>query len=59
MNENDPYTMEAKLCGDDGIVRGGVMHHGLDYSCTGHAHYAGEHIKCISKVHTESKGKEK
>jgi hypothetical protein len=43
-NDEDPYTMDAKLCDDDGIVRRGAMHHGTDYPCTGHAHFAGEHI---------------
>jgi hypothetical protein len=47
----DPFTMEAKLCDDDGIVRGGSMHHGTDYPCTGSAHYAGEHIRCIGPAH--------
>jgi hypothetical protein len=45
------YTMEATLCGDDGIVRGGSMHHGTDYPCTGHAHKYGEHIRCTSPAH--------
>lgn len=49
----DPFTMEARLCDDDGIVRRGAMHHGTDYPCTGHAHYAGEHIKCISQAHPD------
>lgn len=50
---SDPYTMSAKLCDDDGIVRGGAMHHGTDYPCTGHAHYAGEHIYCTSEAHED------
>lgn len=52
-NDADPYTMDARLCGDDGIVRGGAMHHGVDYLCTGHAHFAGEHIRCISAAHPD------
>lgn len=47
----DPFTMEANLCGDDGIVRQGAMRHGTDYSCTSHAHFAGEHIRCTSPAH--------
>lgn len=40
-----------QLCDDDGIVRGGALHHGTDYQCTGHAHYAGFHITCNNPVH--------
>jgi hypothetical protein len=47
----DPYTAATKLCDDDGIVRGGAMHHGTDYVCTGHAHFGGEHIRCTSPAH--------
>lgn len=47
----DPFTMSAQLCDDDGIVRSGAMHHGKDYPCTGHAHFAGEHIECTSPAH--------
>lgn len=50
-SDADPYTMAAVLCDDDGIVRGGVMHHGTDYLCTGHAHIAGEHVRCLSAGH--------
>lgn len=50
---DDPFTMEVSLCGDDGIVRGGAMHHGVDYPCTGHAHFAGEHIRCTSPAHSD------
>lgn len=50
-SDADPYTMALALCDDDGIVRSGAMHHGTDYQCTGHAHYAGEHIRCISPGH--------
>lgn len=42
---------EWKLCDDDGQVRGGAMHHGTDYTCTAHAHYAGLHIRCTSPAH--------
>lgn len=45
------YTMSARLCDDDGIVRRGPMHHGTDYTCTGHAHFAGDHIRCESPAH--------
>jgi hypothetical protein len=52
-DDNDPYTMTARLCDDDGIVRGGALHHGDDYTCTGHAHFASEHIRCVSEGHPE------
>ncbi|MCA1570074.1 MAG: hypothetical protein LC798_07080 [Chloroflexi bacterium] len=39
------------LCDDDGVVRSGAMHHGTDYPCTGHAHFAGYHIRCTSPAH--------
>lgn len=48
------YTMELKLCDNDGIVRSGAMHRGTDYECAGHAHYAGEHIRCTSPAHDAS-----
>jgi hypothetical protein len=48
---DDPYTSSARLCDDDGIVRRGLMHHGTDYTCTGHAHFAGEHYRCESPAH--------
>lgn len=46
------YTMDARLCEDDGMVRGGFMHHGADYFCTGSAHHAGQHIRCTNPRHT-------
>lgn len=52
-DDADPYTISARLCDDDGIVRRGAMHHGTDYPCTGHAHFAGEHIKCSSGAHPD------
>jgi hypothetical protein len=48
---DDPYTSSARLCDDDGIVRRGLMHHGTDYTCTGHAHFAGAHYRCESPAH--------
>lgn len=51
MSDVAPYTMEFQLCDDDGIVRSGAMHHGTDYPCTGHAHFAGEHIRRSGPVH--------
>lgn len=47
----DPFTMDVALCDGEGIVRGGAMHHGTDYACTGSAHFAGEHIRCVSPAH--------
>lgn len=44
------FDLGLALC-DDGVVRGGVMHHGTDYPCTGGAHYAGKHIRCTSPAH--------
>lgn len=49
--DGDPYTMGMQLCDDDGIVRAGAMHKGVDYECTAHAHFAGEHIECLSPAH--------
>lgn len=42
------------LCDDDGVVRGGGMHDGTDYPCTGHAHFGGHHILCTSPAHPEA-----
>lgn len=39
------------LCGSDGMVRSGAMHHGTDYPCTGGAHFAGAHIVCANPLH--------
>ncbi len=50
-NDDDPFTAAARLCDDDGIVRKGLMHHGTNYTCTGHAHFAGEHYRCLSPAH--------
>lgn len=52
-NDADPYTNAANLCDDDGIVRRGPMHRGTDYPCTGHAHFAGHHWRCLSAGHPE------
>lgn len=48
---HDPYTQFFQLCDDDGQVRKGVLHKAVDYPCTGHAHFGGEHIKCTNGVH--------
>ena len=48
---DDPFTMAARLCDEDGIVRQGPMHHGTDYPCTCHAHFSGEHIICATPIH--------
>ena len=52
-DDDDPYTTAMPLCDDDGIVRGGAMHHGTDYPCTGHAHHGGHHVRCMSAGHPE------
>jgi hypothetical protein len=52
----DPYTIEMRLCDDDGIVRRGRFFKGAEYPCTGHAHYAGEHIRCTTPVHERRNG---
>jgi hypothetical protein len=52
-DDDDPYTMATQLCDDDGIVRRGAMHDGASYPCTGHAHFAGHHIRCMSPGHPE------
>lgn len=49
-----PFTMGLALCDDDGIVRSGRFFKGTEYPCTGHAHFAGEHIECTSPAHTAS-----
>ncbi len=48
-----PFTMAAKLCDDDGIVRPGQLVDGVHvpYPCTSHAHRMGEHIRCTSPAH--------
>lgn len=51
--DTDPFTEAFRLCDDDGTVRRGAMHHGTDYTCTGHAHYAGMHIRCTTPVHVQ------
>lgn len=48
----DDFTSAAKLCDDDGIVRHGPMHKGTDYTCTGSAHFGGEHIRCTNPIHS-------
>lgn len=82
---DDPYTMEVRLCDDDGIVShervepgspGTIFDSDLTYyklhnnlrahnmnpdtrkpydgepfACTGHAHLAGQHIRCTSPAH--------
>lgn len=42
---------ELSLCDDDGIVRSGRFHHGIDYPCTGSAHFGGIEIVCASPAH--------
>lgn len=49
--KHDPITARARLCDNNGMVRRGVMHHGVDYPCTGHAHYARQHIECTNPAH--------
>jgi hypothetical protein len=51
VNGTDPFTDEFQLCDNDGWVRRGAMHHGEDYLCTSHAHFAGMHIRCTSPAH--------
>ena len=77
---DDPYTMAARLCDDDGNVSAArhpgpfqgsyldFLHHlrtltargrgekapdriSEPFPCTGHAHLAGEHIRCTSPAH--------
>lgn len=62
----DPYTMEARLCDDYGMIAGEYLKrfqrrrlfHGFDHyagpelACTGHEHPGnGEHIRCTSPFH--------
>jgi len=64
---DDAYTMALRLCDDDGMVTGEYRatharlralgghdpYDGPDYACTGHAHLAGEHIRCASEFHAK------
>lgn len=50
----DPFTQAFQLCDDDGMVRRGALHKGVDYPCTSHAHFAGEHIRCTNPLHGEA-----
>lgn len=71
--DDDPYTMDLRLCDDNGLVSDepvdgkdgnrsylyqlNVMKPadrqwtGGAFACTGHAHLAGEHIRCTSPAH--------
>lgn len=65
MTNNDSFTMELRLCDDEGMVSGeylAKLNHlrnlsghqpyvGKPFPCTGSAHLAGEHIKCINEYH--------
>lgn len=55
MTRTDDQTFDAEfpLCDPDGVVRRGALHHGTDYICTGHAHYAGRHIRCSTPFHDQ------
>ena len=63
----DPYTLEKILCDDAGIVSGSYLralnwlraydgHPAVNepFTCTGHAHLAGEHIRCLSSAHQQA-----
>ena len=52
------FTYAMQLCDDDGIVRRGAMHKGVDYPCTTTAHFTGEHIYCTSPAHQLSEDQE-
>lgn len=57
----DPFTMEARLCDDAGMVSGEYLdaynrgRHSDDlwspFPCTGHAHIGRQHIRCTSPAH--------
>jgi hypothetical protein len=51
-----PFDMGIQLCDDDGTVREGSSRfwQGIDYTCTGGAHWAGMHIRCTSPAHVEA-----
>lgn len=77
---SDSYTMDMRLCDNDGVVSHNFVEDGKDnetyldrlnrlrnmtlrsqgnkeewigdpFNCTGHAHLAGEHIRCTSSAH--------
>jgi len=49
----DPsWNLGLELCDTDGTVRAGYpFHDGIDYPCTGSAHFAGKHIPCSNPIH--------
>lgn len=63
----DPFTIERQLCNDDGLVDDEYLESFNllrlatwpracgpvtdAFACTGHAHLAGEHIRCTSPAH--------
>lgn len=64
MNDN-PYTLELRLCDNEGMVEGLYIdvlnglrvlgdhdrYTGPPFPCTGSAHLAGHHIRCTSPAH--------
>jgi hypothetical protein len=67
----DAFTMDMRLCDDEGMVDGeyvvalnrlrSLSHldpfKGAPFACTGSAHLAGEHIRCTSPAHSQVVGK--
>jgi hypothetical protein len=51
MNEGEGQKVFLQLCDDDGVVRRGALHDGVDYECTRHAHFDDLHIICNNPVH--------
>lgn len=47
----DLFTLAGPLCKNGIVTKDNPMWHGTDYSCTGSAHYAGEHIYCTDVSH--------
>jgi hypothetical protein len=59
---DDPYTMDLELCDAAGVTHLERLNHlralgghdrydGAPFPCTGHAHLAGQHIRCTSPAH--------
>jgi hypothetical protein len=65
MSDHQASTMDLRLCDDAGMVAGKYLdvlnrlrglsgkqpYEGKPFPCTGSAHLAGEHIRCVSTAH--------
>lgn len=57
----ETFDRSARLCDDDGMVRGEYLYHHNwlaqsavtePFACTSHAHLGGEHVQCTSPAHS-------